>query len=396
MSGKSTFKRKQRSPFGLVDEVLGDVAKERESVKEEPEAKEAQEEPVDLKVNSVAINKEPEIIEARVVPTENNLELTIKSSQLDSKIELYSKLSKLESGFTKMNNQILMGIMSKGMSRAEILTLLAIVRMTLGWQKKEASLSYGVLSDLTKIESRSSISKAVKLLVEKGFIYRKSGNVNSANRLGLTDKYYTPHFVTEEKDTVSADSKQVSNPRKELENFDEILDRIKAPGKKGKEVKALKGLLKVYSSEDIIAAYNYVYDNGSLTGEKVKLHLTYLSVSIDEVLEKIVSDKYKSKSTEQKAKAVSDYKEQQLLKKKEMIYKNAKIQELKAIIRDRLKEYFSEKELSSQMIKKKAIFLAENPLHKSMPRPILDNLVKAMLAYENKLITLEEKNMIDN
>jgi len=392
MAGKSTFKRKQRSPFGLVDDVLGDVGKKKDSTKKTHKDQEAKVEEATVAIET----KKPEVIETPARNVVDDRDSLMRSSQLDSKIELYSKLNKLESGFTKMNNQILMAVMSKDMSRAEILTLLAIVRMTLGWQKQETYLSYGVLTDLTQIQSRSSISKAVKQLVEKGFITRKSGNVNAANKLGLTDKYYKPLLKIDEAGTQENKHTEIKNPRKELEAFDFIFDKIKAPGKKAKEVKALKELLKSYSSEDVITAYNHVFEKGTLKGEPAKLHLTYLCTSIDDILERAVHEKYKSKSSEQKAKAVEEYKEEQLEKKKEMLLKNARIQELKDKVKSSLKSHFSEKELSLNIVKRKAEFLADNPLHKSMPRPILENIVKANLALENGLITVEEKDILDS
>lgn len=50
---------------------------------------------------------------------------------------------------------------------------LAILRKTIGWQKLRAEISYHYISGITGISDPTTISKAIKILIEEGHIIKK-------------------------------------------------------------------------------------------------------------------------------------------------------------------------------------------------------------------------------
>ena len=53
---------------------------------------------------------------------------------------------------------------------------LAILRKTIGWQKLSAEISYDCIAGLTGISDPTTISKAIKILIEEGHIIKIMGS----------------------------------------------------------------------------------------------------------------------------------------------------------------------------------------------------------------------------
>ncbi len=71
--------------------------------------------------------------------------------------------------FTMMPNVFLDTIMAT-LGAIDSVVLITIIRLTIGWQKKSAAISYTVFMNRTRINSRSTISAAIKRLENRGFI----------------------------------------------------------------------------------------------------------------------------------------------------------------------------------------------------------------------------------
>lgn len=77
----------------------------------------------------------------------------------------------LEDGYTKIANEILENIIGSDLSREELKVILAIIRKTYGWNKKEDKISFSQLADITKIDRRH-IGRPLKSLLYKDLIRR--------------------------------------------------------------------------------------------------------------------------------------------------------------------------------------------------------------------------------
>lgn len=80
----------------------------------------------------------------------------------------------LENGYTPIANELLEGIILNNLGSAEFKVLLAVMRMTYGWSRKEAEISTTVFEAMTGMERRH-IVRAVKSLLQKGYIERFAG-----------------------------------------------------------------------------------------------------------------------------------------------------------------------------------------------------------------------------
>jgi phage replication O-like protein O len=77
----------------------------------------------------------------------------------------------IENGYTPIANELLEQIISFGLSKNELLTVLAIARMTYGYSRKSDSLSHLQISVLINID-RANVSRSIESLVSKKIIVK--------------------------------------------------------------------------------------------------------------------------------------------------------------------------------------------------------------------------------
>lgn len=93
----------------------------------------------------------------------------------------------IENGYTKIANELLEAILRAKFQYQELKILLAIVRLTYGWSRKEAEISYGTLARLTGFKRQNvliacqSLEKDFVLIIKKGEGRFKT-NVLSVNK----------------------------------------------------------------------------------------------------------------------------------------------------------------------------------------------------------------------
>jgi phage replication O-like protein O len=91
-------------------------------------------------------------------------------------------------GYTKIINSTLRAIYRAPFNATEIRVILAIVRMTRGWNKENKIISYSYLAKEVDLDKRN-VRRAVSLLVRsKVIIKSKAGRKNI---LGLNQNYVT-------------------------------------------------------------------------------------------------------------------------------------------------------------------------------------------------------------
>jgi len=89
-------------------------------------------------------------------------------------------------GYTKIINSTLRAIYRAPFNATEIRVILAVIRMTSGWNKESKVISYGFLSKEANLDRRN-LRRAVNLLVQaKVIIKTKSGR---KNMLGINQNH---------------------------------------------------------------------------------------------------------------------------------------------------------------------------------------------------------------
>ncbi len=86
-----------------------------------------------------------------------------------------AKVASLDDGYTRIANELLEAAMSHPMTKRQLRVLLAIMRKTYGFNKKEDRISGSQLAELTKL-TRQHCSSAVNELIQLNIIYRKGGS----------------------------------------------------------------------------------------------------------------------------------------------------------------------------------------------------------------------------
>jgi phage replication O-like protein O len=119
----------------------------------------------------------------------------------------------IENGYTRIANELLDAILRYPFSRREYAVVMAIVRMTYGFNKKEDAISGWQLSEMTGID-RSHVSKTINELVKKNVLKKgDSGRISHGQAIALLsiNKHYTAWITVAETatDTV-ADSYTVA------------------------------------------------------------------------------------------------------------------------------------------------------------------------------------------
>ncbi len=92
----------------------------------------------------------------------------------------------LEDGFTRVADELLEALIRAPLSGRELRVVLAVIRLTYGYQRKEAVISLGRLSELTGM-GKGELSRVVRSLVAKGIVYRKPGA--KGHILGVVKRY---------------------------------------------------------------------------------------------------------------------------------------------------------------------------------------------------------------
>lgn len=88
-----------------------------------------------------------------------------------------------ENGFTGIANELLDSLITSDLSHRELKLVLAIIRRTWGWKKKEDIISLSQFQEMTGIDF-SNVSKSLKSLVERGYISRV--DAGRSNKWGKT------------------------------------------------------------------------------------------------------------------------------------------------------------------------------------------------------------------
>jgi len=81
----------------------------------------------------------------------------------------------LVDGYTPIANELLESILLLNLGRSELKIILAIMRLTYGWSRKEAEISVSVFQKLTGLDRRNAV-RAIKNLLDGGLISRSEGN----------------------------------------------------------------------------------------------------------------------------------------------------------------------------------------------------------------------------
>lgn len=93
---------------------------------------------------------------------------------------------KVSGGYTKITNTILRTIYRTPLNGTEIRIILAIIRLTWGWNKETKVISYSYLAKEANLEKRN-VKRTVKLLAEaKVIVKAKAGR---SNMLGINRNY---------------------------------------------------------------------------------------------------------------------------------------------------------------------------------------------------------------
>lgn len=81
----------------------------------------------------------------------------------------------VEDGFTRIANELLEEVMAAPLTLREMRTVLAIIRLTYGWNRKQARVTGGLLAKLTGMPA-TKVSQTLSSLVEKNVIIRHGGS----------------------------------------------------------------------------------------------------------------------------------------------------------------------------------------------------------------------------
>jgi len=83
----------------------------------------------------------------------------------------------LENGYTKIANELLENILLTELNKEELKIVLAIIRKTYGWNKKEDKISFTQFQELTNIDRRH-INRGLKSLLNRDLISRSEAGLS--------------------------------------------------------------------------------------------------------------------------------------------------------------------------------------------------------------------------
>lgn len=81
----------------------------------------------------------------------------------------------LEDGYTRIANELLEQVMAAPFTLRELRVVMAVIRLTYGWNRKQARVTGGLLEKLTGIHA-TTCAKVLSSLIEKDVIVRKGGS----------------------------------------------------------------------------------------------------------------------------------------------------------------------------------------------------------------------------
>jgi phage replication O-like protein O len=116
----------------------------------------------------------------------------------------------VEDGYTRIANELLEQVMAAPLTLREIRVVMAVVRLTYGWNRKQARVTGGLLAKLTGIHA-SHVAKVLAGLIEKNVVIRHGGSRSPvslnkhADQWHLDDQKYTPPLSN----TIQPDSSQI-------------------------------------------------------------------------------------------------------------------------------------------------------------------------------------------
>jgi len=97
--------------------------------------------------------------------------------------QIYSQFGR---GYTKVTNSTLRAVYRAPFNGTEIRVILAVIRMTLGWNKETKIISYGYLAKEANLDKRN-VRRTVNFLVQAGVIVKSKAGRN--NMLGINQNY---------------------------------------------------------------------------------------------------------------------------------------------------------------------------------------------------------------
>lgn len=124
----------------------------------------------------------------------------------------------LEEGYTQVANNLLEDIMAAPLTLREMRVVLAIIRLTYGWNRKEARITGGLLAKLTGMPA-TKVSKTLAGLVAKNVVVRHGGS-----RSPVSLNKYVDQWRIEETSRVTPPPKQKAEIDQNGENHPKRYD----------------------------------------------------------------------------------------------------------------------------------------------------------------------------
>jgi hypothetical protein len=278
------------------------------------------------------------------------------ASDQDSSVTLEAESApKLQQGYTRIPNRILMHMANGELHRSEMQILLLIARFTISFQRRHAPLSKSVLERQSGLRG-PAVLQAISNLVVKGLVEKIPGDQHRPNLLGLVfdDEWeffpkkktqvstvttvppttqvpaqttvdvgttasvavQTPAVVagaTYFKDIETIENK---NSLSELpEKLREYFDKLKPAKKRESEWKAFQELKKDYSAVDIVDCLALLQERGIGAGDAAQpCHspMAFLSKAMSETLQVVSAERDKAKNRAEREKREAEIKRQQV------------------------------------------------------------------------------------
>lgn len=134
----------------------------------------------------------------------------------------------VEDGHTRIANELYEHVMAAPFTLREMRVVLAVIRLTYGWNRKQARVTGGLLAKLTGIHE-SHVAKVLAGLIEKNVIIRHGGSRSPvslnkhADQWRLDNQKYTPPATNTIKPDSSqiglSDSSQIGPPSKDRKDI---------------------------------------------------------------------------------------------------------------------------------------------------------------------------------
>lgn len=194
--------------------------------------------------------------------------------------------------FTQIPNEYFDAIMQK-LNGSENLVFLAIMRKTFGWRKKKDRISYSQIMEITGISSRSTISNAIKKLIELKLI--ESESKKNGNTYGVYVSETSPKTVPVQKIDQSKNC-TTGSPKTVLQNEKTSPKTVHT---KESNINKLSKESYINIETEYANAFNELFPNGKLiqdyarSRKRIKVLLQKLSESeIISVIQKAKQDEW--------------------------------------------------------------------------------------------------------